>query len=1728
MASLQPSWFSSPNLISRAKPSLLSSQFKPIKLLWALNPENAESSETTPESQPGPVDPVKLAFSKAKAYRESLKSNSDLKVEQNIASSSVEKLNRNDGLSSGQNVVDDGGQKEVPMSLKIAMEKPKKYKETSQGLQGGKEGSARSNIGDNSVGEKGQLSVSKMDFIGLEFADKKQTRGLPPGLVPISDSFSSSDMPEVELIVGDTSQFGAATTAPKPEQTEEDESDLYKPKVSTWGVFPRPRNISKTYGGGKVIRPGDALETEEEKSAKEERTKQLLAAYKNKIGLNIDPKLKSECEEALKEGDSLMNAGKLKEALPFYEKVMEKLTFKSELHGLAALQWSVCQDSLSRSNEARLMYEKLQSHPSPKVSKKARHFVFSFQAMEMMKVTTGSPFSLNAGYQNYFDAFVEKKSNYTLQEDLNVQERAINQVLPYLLFLISPIFMLLLSSTLYNSSSVLEVVKRTSTATLYMAGALVGGAFLSAFLQVAFDRLASPHVLDFFKKPKLNQTLLNKLKIVLLSIDAVVDDAERKQITNPKVKDWIEMVKDAVFDAEDVLDEIDYEMCKRKLEAEQKSQTSAIGKVRNFFSAPVNSFEKEIESKMRSILENLEYLASQRDILRLNERDGGSGMRNAIPNRLPTTSLVDEDATYGRDDDKHTIIEWLLSEKYNSQLSVISIVGMGGLGKTTLAQLVYNDRRVMDEFNLKVWVCVSDEFDVLRVTRTIYEAITGSKDDTNDLNMLQIKLKQQLTQKRFLLVLDDVWNENYMLWEALQSPFNHGALGSKILLTTRSGKVASTMRSTRILPLKPLSEGDSWSLFSRYAFHDENVLCSNFDLEEIGRKISKKCKGLPLALKAIGSLLYTELSHEQWNDILKSEVWEEKSDSEILPALRLSYCHLPSHLKRCFAYSSIFPKDYDFDKQQLIQLWMAENFLTCAHQSKDAREVGEQLFHELLLRSLFQRSTADETLFVMHDLINDMAKVEYGKFCHRLEVDDVHNLSKMTRHISFLRNNVDTSTRFEVMNRANKLRTFLPLSWPGLRITSNTSFLHFISPKFFQNLPSKFSCMRFLSLRDHLIFDLPESIGSLKHLHYLDLSGTRIRELPDSVCQLHLLQTLKLWRCHLLEKLPMNFHKLINLRHLDFRETQVREMPQQLDKLKRLKVLSSFIIDKSGETNLKLLEGLNLHGSISISKLQNVISPSAASAVNLRSKVHLKELTLEWCIDHEKSQHDKGVLENFQPHQNLKKLSIGNYGGTEFPNWLADHSLSNLVSLELRNCKYCISLPSLGLFPSLKSLSIIGFHSIIAIGPEYCGNGSNATSLEILRLGDMNGWEEWKCETMALTFPHLRELSIENCPKLKGQLPQQLPSLRTLVICNCGKLLSSIPRAPSLDKLVLRDCGNEQLDSLPSTLRVLDISGFFEELLSDDKIENMISNCRLEELKFSDCPNLEFPLCYGHNFILEMEIGGSCDSLKHFPLDLFPNLQLLKLIDCNNLEMISVSVGHRYSLTSLFIRKCPKFVYFPEGGFLAPGLVLCSFEDLKNLKLLPEKMHILFPSLTYLLIKCCPQVESLPEGGFPSGLMCLDVSECPKLVASRMGWNLSSLTSLKYFWIGDVDDKSLPDIGLLPPTLISLMVQNCPNLTSLEHKGLCHLSSLEVLIFRGCPKLQYFPKEGLPSSLCKLWIRGCPLLKKQIQKQKGKYWAKSSHIPLVSFEAHGVSLSEILTFENTSVHTFHSSISWDK
>ncbi|XP_078179307.1 cytochrome C oxidase subunit [Carex rostrata] len=291
---------------------------------------------------------------------------------------------------------------------------------------------------------------------------------------PFSANEGSRDLepPEAEIIVGDPTKFGnrrrrfeepekdggteasrpkikepekdgeTEASRPKIKEPEKDgETEAYRPKVKTWGVFPRPSNISKTYGGGKVIRPGDELETKEAKEAKEKRSRELIAAYRSKAGLDVDPKLIAECQKSLREGNDLMDRGRLKQALPFYENVMKDMIFESELHGRAALKWAICLDSLQRSSEAKVMYEKLKNHPNSEVNTTARHFYDSFKAMEFMKVKS-TYLSRTTGYEMYFDSFVDNKE-VILSAKAEPEEARDTPILPYIVFLVSPLLVVL-------------------------------------------------------------------------------------------------------------------------------------------------------------------------------------------------------------------------------------------------------------------------------------------------------------------------------------------------------------------------------------------------------------------------------------------------------------------------------------------------------------------------------------------------------------------------------------------------------------------------------------------------------------------------------------------------------------------------------------------------------------------------------------------------------------------------------------------------------------------------------------------------------------------------------------------------------------------------------------------------------------------------------------------------------------------------------------------------------------------------------------------------------------------------------------------------------------------------------------------------------------------------------------------------------------------------------------
>ncbi|XP_062173763.1 putative disease resistance RPP13-like protein 1 [Alnus glutinosa] len=934
-----------------------------------------------------------------------------------------------------------------------------------------------------------------------------------------------------------------------------------------------------------------------------------------------------------------------------------------------------------------------------------------------------------------------------------------------------------------------------------MAEALVGGAFLSAFLKVLFDRRASRKFIDFFRGRKVTDGLLEKLETMLRSVNAVLEDAKEKQVTKPDVNKWLDDLKDAVYHADDILDEIATKAL--RLEVDAEFQTAA-SKVRTLIST--SSFFKKIEPKIKDVHERLEFLAKQKEHMGLREGVGGDSSK-----RLPTTSLVQESGIFGRNDDKEKIISKLCSDDAtgNENPCVIPIVGMGGIGKTTLAQLVYKDKWVKDNFDLKAWVCVSNEFDVFRVTKTVLEAMTSSTSDIKDLNLLQVTLEEKLVGRKFLLVLDDVWNENSDNWDALSSPFKSGAIGSTIIVTTRNEGLASIMGAVSIDRLKPLLEEDCWSLFAKHAFHDYNS-DARPKLEVIGKQIVKKCKGLPLAAKTIGSLLRFKLDINEWEKILKSELWDSPiNKTNILPALRLSYKYLPSHLKQCFAYCSIFPKDYVFEKDDVVFLWMAEGFLE-ETRNKTMEEIGHEYFLDLASRSLFEQSSDDISSFVMHDLVNDLATFVSGQFTFRLDDDHSQEIMNKTHHFSYVRSKYDNYKKFESHYKATRLHTFLPLKLP------RRYEYFFLSKRVLLDLLPKLRCLRVLSLSHYRnMTELPESIGKIKHLRYLNLSSTAIKRLSDSICKLYNLQTLNLSGCKDLSVLPIEMQKLINLRHLDISGTTIKEMPMQLGRLKCLQTLTKFIVSKHSGASIEELENFaNLRGKLSILELQNVVSPMDALKACLKDRKYLEELVLEWNASNI-SECQMSLLDNLRPHSNLKSLTINNYGGESLSDWIWHHSFSNIASLRLENCKCCHNLPPLGWLPCLKDLYVLGFERVVNVDLEFYGSDSSTVkpfgALQNLRFERMLNLEEWSsfgAENEDGAFCRLRELYIYNCPKLKAGLPVHLPSLAKFEIHECPQLVASLPRAPVVRELQLRDCNEVLLKELPTKLRKLTIGRF--------------------------------------------------------------------------------------------------------------------------------------------------------------------------------------------------------------------------------------------------------------------------------------------------------------------------------
>ena len=400
---------------------------------------------------------------------------------------------------------------------------------------------------------------------------------------------------------------------------------------------------------------------------------------------------------------------------------------------------------------------------------------------------------------------------------------------------------------------------------------------------------------------------LKKLGDTLTTIKAVLLDAEERQEREHAVENWVRRFKDVIYDADDLLDDFATYDLRRGGMARQVS--------RFFSSSNQVAFHFRMGHGIKVIRGRLDGIAS--DISKFNFIPRATTSMRIANRGRETHSFVLMSEIIRRDKDKKKIIKLLLQSNNEENLSVVAIVGIGGLGKTALAQLVYNDEKVVRHFDLRLWVCVSDDFDVKILVRNIIKSATDENVDNLVLEQLKNKFHEKLNSKRYLLVMDDVWNDDFEKWNQLRILLKVGARGSKVVVTTRNSKVASIMTIDPPYVLNGLNHDQSWGLFKSLAFGEEQQR-AHPNLLKIGEEITKMCNGVPLVIRTLGRILHSKTEESQWLSIKNNKnLMSLRDGNNILLVLKLSYDNLPSHLKQCFTYCALFPKDYKIEKKKV-------------------------------------------------------------------------------------------------------------------------------------------------------------------------------------------------------------------------------------------------------------------------------------------------------------------------------------------------------------------------------------------------------------------------------------------------------------------------------------------------------------------------------------------------------------------------------------------------------------------------------------------------------------------------------------------------------------------------------------------------------------------------------------------------------------------------------------------
>ncbi|XP_044402421.1 putative disease resistance protein RGA1 [Triticum aestivum] len=535
-------------------------------------------------------------------------------------------------------------------------------------------------------------------------------------------------------------------------------------------------------------------------------------------------------------------------------------------------------------------------------------------------------------------------------------------------------------------------------AALVFAGKFVATPAISFLVNKAFT-----YVGKYFESPHMDE-VKNRLVLAMPKIQAVFDAVNPEYVKEQSsaLDAWLWQLRDAVEAAEDAIDELEYYELKEKANDQKIAERgSPFDKMKHKFVKSVKSVKTlkkvadgDIVRRLMKLVDALDKAVGGVDSFlsltdHLNGAFSSSQQQVQADNDRQTGSTLSATIFVGREKEKEKIIGWLANTSSQTNiLSILSVVGHGGMGKTSLAQTICEQQEVLDHFKL-IWVTVSTSFDATSLTRKILECTTGAKPKADQLEPLQRDLKEKLKSDKFLLVLDDVWEDKKRdEWEKLFAPLKKlNNAGSKILLTTRMQSVADMaarvmgVETDQCLTLQGLEEDETFELFTHHAFSGLKNPADYGNLTLIGEQIAKKLLGCPLLTKVVGEHLQGKATVEYWSRFLHKGLEHFKgTEEDIMRVLRLSYYHLPTELQICFRYCCIIPRDdYGFLKKKLVQLWIGSGLISQAlSDTHTLEETAEEYLAQLTRKSFSNMKSRDgqleEEWYVMHDLMHELAR----------------------------------------------------------------------------------------------------------------------------------------------------------------------------------------------------------------------------------------------------------------------------------------------------------------------------------------------------------------------------------------------------------------------------------------------------------------------------------------------------------------------------------------------------------------------------------------------------------------------------------------------------------------------------------------------------------------------------------------------------------------------------------